>query len=104
MFKKGLMNLRVKLFLYLIEKLIIIAIKVQRTAESIDSKMVLIDIEKNCLSRKPEFQLRVQFKISRIGKIKPINNGRKQTKKHAMELIGGKLLTGVGLKLDAMVE
>ena len=104
MFKKGFIDLITELFLYLIEKLMIIAIKVQRIAERIDSKIVFNDIEKNCLSKKPVLNLKDQFKISSIGKIKPINIGTKHARKHREDPVELSLLTGVGLKFDPIVE
>tara|TARA_B100001250_G_C19507266_1_gene660085 strand:+ start:445 stop:708 length:264 start_codon:yes stop_codon:yes gene_type:complete len=86
------------------EKLIIIAIKVQRIAERIDSKIVFIDIEKNRSLKKSVLNLKDQFKISSIGKIKPINIGIKHAIKHTDDLSELNLLTDVGLKFDPMVE
>ena len=104
MFKKGFIDLITGLFVYLIEKLIIIAIKVHRIAERIDNKTVFNDIEKNCSLTKLVLNLKDQFKISSTGKIKPINIGTKHIKKHAEDLSELNLFTGVGLKFDPIVE
>ena len=104
MFKKGFIDLITELFLYLIEKLIIIAIKVHRIAERIDNKTVFNDIEKNCSLTKLVLNLKDQFKISSTGKIKPINIGTKHTKKHTEDPSVPNLVTCVGLKFDPMVE
>ena len=104
MFKKGFIDLITALFLYLIEKLIIIAIKVQRIADRIDSRTVFNDIERNCSLKKLVLYLNDQFKISSIGKIKPTNIGTKHTKKHIEDPKELNLFTGVGLKFDPMVE
>ncbi len=104
MFKKGFIDLITELFLYLIEKLIIIAIKVHRIAERIDNKTVFNDIEKNCSFTKLVLNLKDQFKISSTGKIKPINIGTKHTKKHTEDPSELNLFTGVGLKFDPIVE
>ena len=56
--------------------------KVQSIAENTDNKIVLKDILKKCFSKKPELNLIDQFKISSIGKTKPINIGTKQTRKN----------------------
>ena len=104
MFKKGLIDLIIELFLYLIEKLIIIATKVHRIADRIDNKIVFNDIERNCSLKKLVLNLNDQFKISSIGKIKPINIGIKHIKKHTEDPIELNLFTCVGLKFDPMVE
>ena len=104
MFKKGLIDLITELFLYLIEKLIVIAIKVHRIAERIDNKTVFNDIEKNCSLKKLVLNLKDQFKISSTGNIKPINIGTKHTKKHTEDPSELNLFTGVGLKFDPIVE
>ena len=103
MFKKGFIDLIKELFLYLIEKLIIMAIKVHRIAERIDNKTVFNDIEKNCSLKKLVLNLKDQFKISSIGNIKPINIGIKHTKKHTEDPSELNLVTCVGLKFDPMV-
>ena len=104
MFRNGLINLIAELFWYLIEKLMIIAMKVQRMAERTESEIVFNAIEKNCSSKKPVLNFRDQFKISIIGKTKPINIGIKHTRKHPNDPNETSLLTGVGLKFDEMVE
>ena len=104
MFRKGFIDLIVGLFLYLIEKLMVIAIKVQRIAERIDKKIVFNDIEKNCLSKKPALNLKDQFNISSNGKIKPINIGTKHARKHRKDPKESSFLTNVGLKFDPTVE
>ena len=75
-----------------------------RIAERIDNKTVFNDIEKNCLLKKLELNLNDQFKISSIGKIKPINIGIKHKKKHIEDPSELNLFTCVGLKFDPMVE
>ena len=94
----------VELFLYLIEKLISIAMKVQSIAENTDNKIVLKDILKKCFSKKPELNLNDQYRISSIGKIKPINIGTKQTRKNKKDCWEDTFLIGIGLKFDEIVE
>ena len=53
----------VELFLYLIEKLISIAMRVQSIAENTDNKIVLKDILKKCFSKKPELSLMTNLKF-----------------------------------------
>tara|TARA_Y100001935_G_C16973156_1_gene345083 strand:+ start:315 stop:548 length:234 start_codon:yes stop_codon:yes gene_type:complete len=77
---------------------------VHRIAERIDNKTVFNDIEKNCLLKKLELNLNDQFKISSIGKIKPINIGIKHVIKHIEDPSKLNLFTCVGLKFDPMVE
>ena len=62
------------------------------------------DIEKNCSLKKLVLNLKDQFKISSIGKIKPINIGIKHAIKHTDDLSELNLLTDVGLKFDSVTR
>ena len=73
---------------------------VQRIAEVTDNKIVFDDIDKNCLSKNPDLKLSAQFKISKIGRRKPIKIGKKHTKKHAKDFNESNFCTGEGLKFE----
>ena len=78
--------------------------EVQSIAENTDRSIVLNDIVKNCFSKKPEFSLNDQLRISSIGKRNPINIGTKHIKKHKKDFLDDSFLICIGLKFEEIVE